>query len=87
LSDPRWVREWPGFEKALKEKLQRGYEEHTDESFCRTPEDLIAELMQEAVDFAGWGMVFYVRMKSALGHLEDLRQHFSQLQEGAKKPE
>ena len=81
----RWEDNWPEFSKQLKAKLRKGYEEHTDESFSRTPEELIEELMEEALDYAGWGLVFWVRMKSALGHLEDLRKEFAALQQARDK--
>ena len=81
----RWEENWPEFSEDLRATLEKGYQEHTDASFSRTPEELIGELMDEAVDFAGWGLVFWVRMKSALGHLEDLRAEFAALEQGIAK--
>jgi hypothetical protein len=83
--EPRWVRVWPEYAKAVTSKLEAGFEEHTDESFARTPEELIGELMQEASDFGGWGMVFWNRMRCCLGHLETLRMEFAALQQAQEK--
>ena len=82
---PRWLEIWPEFSDALQAKLQAGYEEHTDASFARMPEELVGELMEEAVDIAGWGLVLYARIRAMLGHLEDLRKEFAALQQARDK--
>jgi len=81
----RWEENWPEFSELLKARLRKGYQEYTDASFARSPEELICELQAEALDYAGWGLVFWVRMKSALGHLEDLRNEFAGLQQARDK--
>ncbi len=63
-SAPRWHTEWPKFEEALREKLQRGFEEYGDESFERPPGELLGELAEEALDLAGWGMMLWVRCRA-----------------------
>jgi hypothetical protein len=81
----RWEDNWPEFSGQLRGRLRKGYEEYGDESFARSPEELICELQAEALDYAGWGLVFWVRMKSALGHIEDLRNEFAALQQAQEK--
>ena len=82
---PRWKQVWPEFSKQLEEKLQRGYEEHTDASFARMPEELVKELLEECIDIAGWSMVLYTRIRAILPHLEDLRAEFAALDQAIVK--
>ncbi len=83
--EPRWRQVWPEFSKQLEEKLQRGYEEHTDASFARMPEELVKELLEECIDIAGWSMVLYPRIRSLLPHLEYLRAEFAALDQAIVK--
>lgn len=50
------------FFAALQARLDKGAEAYGDRSFKRTPEDLIGELQQEALDLAGWGFVLWARL-------------------------
>ena len=68
----RWEEIWPEYEKRLKAKLQAGYEEHTDASFARTPEELIEELLDEAIDISGWGLVLFARIQGLKSNIERL---------------
>jgi hypothetical protein len=59
----RWVEEFPHFSQALADKLRQGYEEYGDGSFARSPEHILDELSQEALDLAGWGFILWVRLR------------------------
>lgn len=84
-AEPRWKRELPGFIEDLEKKLKLGYEEHSDVSFARMPEDLVGELLEECIDIAGWSLVLHTRIKAILPHLEDLRAEFAALDQGIAK--
>ena len=85
VPEPRWKQVYPEFSKQLEEKLRRGYEEHTDASFARMPEELVGELLEECIDIAGWSMVLYTRIRAIHPHLETLRQEFAALDQAISK--
>jgi hypothetical protein len=82
---PRFLAVYPGFEARLRDKLQKGYEEHTDASFARMPEELVEELREECIDIAGWAMVLDTRIGAMTGHLETMRIEFAALQQDIEK--
>lgn len=63
LLGPAWRYAWPAFERALQDKLDRGYREYGDGSFDRPPGELLDELAAEALDLAGWGFVLWARIE------------------------
>ena len=81
----RWKEAWPEFSTQLQAKLGKGYVEHTDESFARSPEELIDELLEECLDIAGWGLVLWVRTKRAKEHFSEMRNEFAALQQARDK--
>jgi hypothetical protein len=82
---PRFLQVYPDFEARLRDKLQKGYEEHTDASFARMPEELVEELREECIDIAGWAMVLDTRIGAMTGHLETMRKDFALLQQSIDK--
>ena len=80
MPDPRWKEEWPEFSEAVQKKLQAGFEEHSDWSFARTPEDLADEVIEEMLDICGWTLILYVRMKNLKRHIEEIRQESASLE-------
>lgn len=61
---------FPGFVKAVRQRLEAGRVEYGDRSFARAPSDLIGELQQEALDLAGWGFVLFERLRAMQEALE-----------------
>ena len=51
------------FVKALYFKMQEGYKVHTDKSFSKPPENLLAEIQEECLDICGWGLVLWIRLE------------------------
>lgn len=62
---------FPTFVQRLDAKMRKGYEEYGDVSFTRDPEALLNELEQEALDFAGWGLILWTRIQKAQEALKD----------------
>jgi hypothetical protein len=61
---------WPRFVCAVRDRLEQGRKAYGETSFNRSPDELLAELQQEALDLAGWGFVLYRRieaMRAAIG--------------------
>jgi len=58
-----WTLHWDEFQEELKEKLNRGWVDYSDESFSRDPTSLLKEIQAEVLDITGWGMILWVRLK------------------------
>jgi hypothetical protein len=52
------------FAAAVRARLEQGRAAYGDRSFSADPDELLAELQQEALDLAGWGHVLYRRMEA-----------------------
>lgn len=61
--EPEWRRHWPAFTQALQERLADGHREYGDESFSRTPLDLLSEIEQEVYDICGWAFILLTRLE------------------------
>ena len=55
---------FPAFTRAVRSRLDAGREAYGDRSFSADPSVLVAELLQEALDLAGWGFVLFRRLES-----------------------
>ena len=51
------------FMKELDRKLKKGFEEYGDISFRRSTSGLISEMQEECLDFAGWGIILWVKLE------------------------
>jgi hypothetical protein len=69
VTDP--LARWPAFAAELRARLEAGRVAYGDKSFRRSPEELLGELQQEALDLAGWGFILFARLEAAR---EALRQ-------------
>ena len=81
-ADPEgeWVRCWPEFETAMKEKLRKGFADYGDASFDLPPLELLSEILEELEDTAGWSMLLWqrvARMRDALERATNGRQDFA----------
>jgi hypothetical protein len=53
------------FIRALTQRLDAGAQAYGDCSFSRSPDALLVELEQEALDLAGWGYILWSRIQRA----------------------
>jgi len=51
------------FVKALNTKMEKGYQEYSDDSFNLPAENVIQEMIEETEDIAGWGLILWVRLQ------------------------
>ena len=63
MSDP--IDRWPAFASEVRARLETGRVAYGDKGFHRSPDELLAELQQEALDLAGWGYVLFARLEGA----------------------
>src|SRR5262245_19946883 len=56
---------WPTFAERVRERSEAGRQAYGDRSFSKDPDELLAELQQEALDLAGWGYVLFARIERA----------------------
>jgi|WetSurMetagenome_2_1015567.scaffolds.fasta_scaffold03061_4 hypothetical protein len=66
------------FTEAARSRLEKGRGLYGDRSFPRKPEELLAEIEEEALDLAGWGYIAWSRVRSmreALDKLHKRTQH------------
>jgi len=75
------------FFTAVREKMEVGQREHGDGSLDRNPSELIEEMMEEAVDVAGWGAIAWMRLaellvdiRGAEHRLEELRKRAAEIE-------
>jgi hypothetical protein len=61
--EPDPLAAFDGFVSAVRGRLEKGRTTYGDRSFSADPDDLLAELQQEALDLAGWGFVLYRRIE------------------------
>ena len=54
-------------------RLEQGAIEYGDKSFHRDPGDLLRELEEEALDFAGWGFILWYRLQRLKKDLAERR--------------
>lgn len=50
-------------------RLSKGEHLHGDRSFERSPEEILAEIRDEALDLAGWGYILWKRIQFAIDQL------------------
>jgi len=50
------------FFRAVRAKMVKGREEHSDSSLELPAATLIGEMMEECVDIAGWGAIAWMRL-------------------------
>ncbi len=61
--EAKWRAHWPDFLAEIEKRLDAGHQEYGDGSFDRPTDDLVAELMEEALDLPGWAFVMWVRLR------------------------
>jgi hypothetical protein len=62
---PDPLESFDGFVREVRARLEAGRAEYGERSFSRPPDELLAELQQEALDLAGWGFVLWARIDAA----------------------
>ncbi len=52
------------FVERLRARLMKGMVAYENKSFSKSPEVLLEELKQEALDLAGWGFILFCRLEA-----------------------
>lgn len=61
------------FVAELEARMAKGHIEYGDRSWSKDPETLVREVMEEAVDIAGWGMILWARLHGVLRVLNAIK--------------
>ena len=51
------------FTVAMEERLSMGHTEYGDGSFSQSPNELLGEMREEALDIVGWGYILWCRLR------------------------
>lgn len=52
------------YARAVRKRLEAGRESYRDESFRKSPAELLAEVSEELLDVAGWAYVAWCRVQA-----------------------
>jgi len=72
-----WEQHFDAFSSALQKKLIKGAAEYGDASFSMSAAELTDELIEEALDIAGWGFILFTRLMKLKTAAETLRKTLS----------
>jgi len=70
----KWFSHWPEFLSEIEKRLDAGHREYGDGSFDRPTDDLVAELMEEALDLPGWAFVLWVRLRELSAKAQEVER-------------
>lgn len=60
------------FVERLRARLMKGMVTYENRSFSKTPDVLLEDLKQEALDLAGWGFILFCRLEAMTRAIEGL---------------
>jgi len=52
------------FIERLEDRMKKGFEEYGDDSFNRTPAELVQEIEEELLDICGWSVILYSKIRN-----------------------
>jgi len=58
------------FVERLRARLMKGMVAYENKSFSKSPDALLEELKQEALDLAGWGFILWCRLEKMRAAIE-----------------
>ena len=70
ISSDAIERLYPKFSAEVVGRLKAGAKDYGDRSFTETPEKLLHEMQQEAMDITGWGFILWCRLEALVEALE-----------------
>ena len=68
-----WRKQFEEFQKKVRERMEMGEKQYGNATFSLPMNRVIAEMQQEALDYAGYGFIFWTQ-------LEDLKTRVAALE-------